>query len=111
MNSLQKAMHNIGADLEDMEFAAQAAETVGREAVMAALAHDDARQVEHANELAIQRQRDLDAALADAIEIVARQRARLGRRVCNRLDGELVRTVFETLRRVQAETSDPGFPS
>jgi hypothetical protein len=106
MNQLQRAMHNIGADLEDQDFAAAAA----REAVQAALAHDDARQVEHANELAIQRQRDLDAALADAIEVVARQRARLGRRVCNRLDGELVRTVFETLRRVQSETSEPGFP-
>ena len=104
MNQLQRAMHNIGADLEDQDFAAEAA----REAVQAALAHDDARA--EAAQLEAQRQRDLDAALADAIEVVARQRTRLGRRVCNRLDGELVRTVFETLRRVQSETSDPGFP-
>ena len=104
MNQLQRAMHNIGADLEDQDFAAAAA----REAVQAALAHDDARA--EAAQLDVQRQRDLDAALADAIEVVARQRTRLGRRVCNRLDGELVRIVFETLRRVQSETSDPGFP-
>jgi hypothetical protein len=108
MNQLQRAMHNIGADLEDMEFA----QAAGRQAVQAAIAHDDDADAVRAEreQAEVQRQRDLDAALADAIEIVARQRARLGRRVCNRLDGELVRTVFETLRRVQAETSEPGFP-
>ena len=107
MNQLQRAMHNIGADLEDQEFI----QAAGCEAVQAAIAHDDAKS-DFARQLEEEkRQRDLDAALADAIEIVARQRARLGRRVCNRFDGELVRTVFETLRRVQAETSEPGFPS
>jgi hypothetical protein len=107
MNQLQRAMHNIGADLEDMEFA----QAAGRQAVQAAIAHDDDAVRAEREQAEVQRQRDLDAALADAIEIVARQRSRLGRRVCNRLDGELVRTVFETLRRVQAETSEPGFPA
>jgi hypothetical protein len=53
----------------------------------------------------------LDGALADAIEIVSRHRMRLGRRICTRSDGEIVRLIFEALRRMPAETSDPGFPS
>lgn len=58
-----------------------------------------------------ERQRLLDAALADAIEAVARHRARVGRRTCIQADGKAVRLIFETLRGMQVETSDPGFPS
>jgi hypothetical protein len=63
-------------------------------------------------EAAAQRVRDLDAALADAIEVVARHRSRLGRRVCSRHDGEAVRRVFETLRGLLTEggaDADPSF--
>jgi len=58
-----------------------------------------------------ERQRLLDAALADAVEAVARHRARVGRRICIQADGKAVRLIFETLRGMQIETSDPGFPS
>jgi hypothetical protein len=62
-----------------------------------------------------QRQRDLDAAFADAIEVVSRQRARLGRRVCSRHDGETTRRIFEFLRNMQDKSGgadgDPSFSS
>jgi hypothetical protein len=45
-----------------------------------------------------ERERLLDAALADAIETVARHRNRLGRRVCSRPDGTVTRKIYELLR-------------
>ena len=84
VNQLQRAMHNIGADLEDLEFAAAAA--VGRQAVQAAIAHDEVRSDAVCQAEEEKRQRDLDAALADAVEVVARQRGRVGRRVCSTYD-------------------------
>jgi hypothetical protein len=53
------------------------------------------------------RQQDLAAPL----EVAARPRARLGRGVCTPSDSEMVRLIFETLRRMpsQSETSDPRF--
>jgi hypothetical protein len=45
-----------------------------------------------------ERERILDAALADAIETVSRHRMRLGRRVCSRPDGTVTRKIFELLR-------------
>ena len=69
-------------------------------------------KLEKQQEAEAQRQRDLDAALADAIEVVARQRARLARRTCTRHDGETVRHIFEALRGLlsQSDSSDPRFP-
>jgi acyl-CoA reductase-like NAD-dependent aldehyde dehydrogenase len=58
-----------------------------------------------------QRQRDLDAALADAVEIVRRQRDRLGRRVCSRPDGGVIRQIFKLLENMQAEVTADNDPS
>lgn len=56
---------------------------------------------------------DLDAAFADAIEIVARARARNGRRVCSRHDGGVARRIFALLRAVRGPEGgaddDPSF--
>jgi hypothetical protein len=102
MNRLQRAMDN--ADIEELVNAAQA---VGAEAVQVALA----APIDGKAEVEAQRQRDLDAALADAIEVVARHRARLGRRVCSRKDGETVRRIFELLRGLLdgGADADPSF--
>jgi len=97
MNRLQAAMNN--ADLNEIE---AVADEVGREAVRVAIAAPDAGKAE----AEAQRQRDLDAALADSIEVVARQRARLGRRICSRHDGEQVRRIFELLRGLMDAGAD-----
>lgn len=56
------------------------------------ITNDEAAQVrKKKEEEAAEHQRQLDAALADAIEIVARHRTRLGRRVCSRPDGAAIR--------------------
>jgi hypothetical protein len=60
-----------------------------------------------------ERERLLDAALADAIETVARHRNRLGRRVCSRPDGTVTRKIFELLRGMAGvdggTDNDPSF--
>ena len=60
-----------------------------------------------------ERERLLDAALADAIETVARHRLRLGRRVCSRPDGTVTRKIFELLRGMAGvdggTDNDPSF--
>jgi hypothetical protein len=60
-----------------------------------------------------ERQRLLDAALADAIETVSRHRMRLGRRVCSRPDGTATRMIFELLRAMAGPDggtdNDPSF--
>ena len=76
------------ADLAELDDVAQA---IGREAAQAALARMPVVDAE------AERQLLLDAALADAIETVARHRMRLGRRVCSRPDGTVTRQVFELL--------------
>jgi hypothetical protein len=89
---LRHAMN--AADLAEIDVLA---ETIGAAAVQTALAiqaPDEARKAE----AEAQRQRDQDAALADAIETVARHRARLGRKSCTAHDGATVRKVFELLR-------------
>lgn len=93
------------ADVDEIE---RVADEIGREAVAVAIAAQVVEASVHDDE---ERQRMLDAALADAIEAVARHRGRLGRRVCNKADGKAVRLIFETLRGMQSETSDLGFPS
>jgi hypothetical protein len=45
-----------------------------------------------------QRQHSLDAALADVVEMVARHRARLGRKSCSAHDGATIRKIFDLLR-------------
>ena|ERR1700733_8813682 len=60
-----------------------------------------------------ERERLLDAALADAIETVARHRNRLGRRVCSMPDGRVTRKIFELLRGMAGPDggtdNDPSF--
>lgn len=60
-----------------------------------------------------ERQRLLDAALADAIETVSRHRMRLGRRVCSRPDATVTRQIYEMLRGMADATggvdNDPSF--
>jgi hypothetical protein len=69
-----------------------------------AVQEPDDRRIEQAleekqkQEAAEQRQRDADAALADAIETVGRHRARLGRKTCSAHDGAAIRKIFELLR-------------
>jgi hypothetical protein len=67
---------------------------------------DDPVRAKQLQEAAEQRQRDADAALADAIETVARHRARLGRRTCTAQDGSVVRRVFELLRGLTPGTEE-----
>ena len=97
----------------------EVASEVGRQAIATALAEVDAaepptpqpRRFEPTEEE--ERQRLLDAALADAIETVARHRMRLGRRVCSRPDGTITRQVYELLRSMVGPDggadNDPSF--
>jgi hypothetical protein len=110
MNKLQLAMAN--ADINALDSAGQ---EIGAEAVQKALAEFESgpRKVDLAKAEAAEaeRQRELDAALADAVEVVARQRQRLGRRTCSTHDGAAVRRVFELLRGMLPVSgdADPGF--
>ena len=101
-DQLRRAMAAVDDDIE----------TAVSAALVVQPGEHDARQVQKQQEAEAQRQRDLDAALADAIEVVARQRARPARRTCTRHDGETVRRIFEALRArlSQSDSSDPGFP-
>ena len=111
--SLREALKR--ADLIEID---ELAEEIGQQAVAVALEENrEHGAVIHAPEPLVkpsaeeERQRMLDAALADAIEVVARHRARLGRRVCIQSDGKSVRLIFETLRGMPSDPSDQGFPS
>jgi hypothetical protein len=82
------------------------AEEIGAAAMQTALSvrpqapsrEDEAAREKQLADAAEQRQRDQDAALADAIETVSRHRARLGRKTCSAHDGATIRKVFELLR-------------
>lgn len=108
-DQLRRALDNV--DLEELDAIAS---SIGAEAVQTALAvrpRDQAREEadreeKQKAEAAEQRQRDADAALADAIETVARHRARLGRRTCTAQDGAAVRKVFELLRALTPGMDD-----
>jgi hypothetical protein len=117
MNRLSEALRR--ADVDELEVVA---EEIGRQAVQVALAapvesiemsHFPASSDAAKCDTEVQRQRDLDAALADAIEVISRARTRQGRRVCSRHDGEKVRQVFELLRSVMGPDGgadqDPSF--
>jgi hypothetical protein len=103
---LREAMRK--ANIEALE---DDAEEVGRQAVAAAIAMPSPRRFEPTEE--DERQRLLDAALADAIEMVARHRMRIGRRVCSRPDATITRQVYELLRSMAGadggSDSDPSF--
>jgi hypothetical protein len=58
-----------------------------------------------------QRQRELDAAMADTVEVVRRQRERSGRRVCSPNDGKIIRKVFDLLRGMHGSESADNDPS
>jgi hypothetical protein len=95
VNRLREAMRNV--NIEALDEVEEVAEEIGRHAVAAALAPPPhPRRFEPTEEE--ERQRLLDAALADAIETVARHRMRLGRRVCSRSDATITRQVYELLR-------------
>jgi hypothetical protein len=47
-----------------------------------------------------QRERDFDAAMGDVVELVARHRARLGRKSCSQHDGATIRKIFALLRNM-----------
>ena len=96
INRLRAAMRN--ASLDDLEEAVEAANVIGAEAVQIALAVVE--QPQPPREDAEQRQRDLDAAHGDAIEVVRRAQVRNGRRVFSAHDGKTVRQVYELLRSV-----------
>jgi hypothetical protein len=108
-NRLRDAMRNANvAEIDEI------ADEIGREAVAVALANQPAQPTPMAHVLAEEeRQRLLDAALADAIEMVARHRQRLGRRVCSRPDATTTRVIYEHLRSMVDATggvdNDPSF--
>ena len=113
--SLREALQR--ADVAELD---EAAELIGRQAGQAiAVALAEAEEAKppaperYAPSAEEERERLLDAALADAIEMVARHRNRLGRRVCSRPDGTATRKIFELLRGMADATggvdSDPSF--
>jgi hypothetical protein len=98
-DQLRHAMN--AADLAEMDALAEEIGATAVRTVLAVQAPDGHRLEEEARakaEAEAQRQRDQDAALADAIETVARHRARLGRKTFTAHDGATVRKVFELLR-------------
>jgi hypothetical protein len=105
---LRQAMRNISVD--ELE---EAADALGRHAVAVALAEPPPPPKRYEPTDEEERQRLLDAALADAIEMVNRHRMRLGRRVCSRPDGTVTRQVYELLRSMSGpdggNDSDPSF--
>ena len=102
---LREAMRNV--NFEELE---QAADEIGQQAVKAALAVVEPPTKPDAE---AERQRLLDAGLADAIETVARHRMRLGRRVCSRSDATITRQIYELLRSMAGTDGgadgDPSF--
>jgi hypothetical protein len=105
---LRQAMRNISVD--EIE---EAADALGRQAVAVALAEPAPSPKRYEPTDEEERQRLLDAALADAIEMVNRHRMRLGRRVCSRPDGSVTRQVYELLRSMSGPDggadNDPSF--
>lgn len=113
IDRLRQAMRN--ASLDDLDEAEEAADEVGRQAVAMALAAPERppapKRFDPTEEE--ERERLLDAALADAIETVGRHRMRLGRRVCSRPDGTVTRKIYELLRGMAGvdggTDNDPSF--
>ena len=102
---LREAMRNV--NFEELE---QAADEIGQQAVKAALAVVEPPTKPDAE---AERQRLLDAALADASNVVERHRDRLGRRVTSRHDATTMRQIYELLRSMAGTDGgadgDPSF--
>lgn len=105
---LKRAM--AAADLEEIERSAIA---LGQQAVAVALAEEPPPPERFKPSEEEERERLLDAALGDAIEMVNRHRLRLGRRVCSRPDATTTRKIFELLRSMAGADggcdNDPSF--
>ena len=107
--SLREALHR--ADVAELD---EKADALGREIGQAiAVALEEPPPERYKPNEDEERERVLDAALADAIETVNRHRLRLGRRVCSRPDGTTTRKIFELLRSMAGPDggcdSDPSF--
>ena len=107
VNRLREALRR--ADVEELD---QAADELGRQAIAVALSDPPPPERFKPTDEE-ERQRLLDAALADAIETVSRHRMRLGRRVCSRPDATITRQVYELLRGMigpdGGADNDPSF--
>lgn len=103
---LKAAMDNV--DIDELERQVKA---MGRQAITVAL--EEPPPAPYKPNEDEERERILDAALADAIEMANRHRLRLGRRVCSRPDGTITRKIFELLRSMAGPDggcdSDPSF--
>jgi hypothetical protein len=99
LNRRQHPWHPPFKALGHKASASKALDAAIREGVAAALPRRAARG------------RDVDAALADAVEGLPRLRARPGCSGCTRSDGKIVRLIFETLGRMlsQSDTNYLGF--
>ena len=106
MNRLREALQR--ADMAELEVVA---EEIGQEAVQMALAMVETPPAKPDAE--VERQRLLDAALGDVVEIVNRHRIRLGRRICSSSDAKVIRQVHELLRSMAGTDGgadqDPSF--
>jgi cell division septum initiation protein DivIVA len=104
MNRLREALQR--ADIAELEMVA---EEIGQEAVQVALAMVETPKADAEAE----RQRLLDAALADASNVMERHRDRLGRRVTSRHDATTMRQIYELLRSMAGtdggSDADPSF--
>ena len=110
--SLREAL--MRADVAELDEKADAlGRDIGQAIAVALEEHDKAPPKRFDPTEEEERERLLDAALADAIETVARHRNRLGRRVCSMPDGRVTRKIFELLRGMADAAggcdSDPSF--
>jgi hypothetical protein len=103
VNRLREALQR--ADIEELE-------AIGQQAVAVAIA-GEVEPPAAPREDPEQRQRILDAALGDVVEIVNRHRQRLGRRICSVSDAKVIRQVHELLRSMAGADGgadqDPSF--
>jgi hypothetical protein len=106
MNDLRRAMAIVDEDVETVGLAAVSAALVvqgpDEDAIRRKL-DDEAREKAEAE---AQRQRDLDGAMGDVVELVARHRARLGRKTCSAHDGATIRKIFDLLRSLHSGNGD-----
>jgi hypothetical protein len=72
---------------------------------LVAVAADNAQR-QRMTEALEQDERNLDAAMADVVELLRRHRTRMGRRVCSTPDGKMVRQIFGLLRSMSGEGAD-----
>lgn len=101
------------ADVAELDEAAETIGQVAGQAIAVALAEAEKPPERFKPSEEEERERLLDAALGDAIEMVNRHRLRLGRRVCSRPDATTTRKIFELLRAMAGADggcdNDPSF--